>query len=85
MESQLYNLILTRSSHSISRQAALEVKRALEVGEPTVEIELTLFRSEIRRTIINTAHIIAIAEDMSESLRRGPEKVRRIRAGSRGV
>lgn len=72
MDAPYYSLILTRSSHVINRDAACEVRRALEAGERTVEIDLTLFQSEVRRTVLNTAHIIAIAEDQSRS---EPERV----------
>lgn len=58
-----YSLILTRSVHAISADAALKIKCALESGDRTVEVTLRFFNSEERPTFLNTAHIIAVAEE----------------------
>jgi hypothetical protein len=76
-----YTLILTRSSHTISRETALAIRSALDERRETVEVELTLFRDQRRLTVLNTAHVIGIAEDPSNG---GPlvvegEKVRVLR------
>lgn len=63
MEAEPHTLILTRGAHSIGQAAAIEVRRALDAGEKTVEIDMELFsgRDATRRTSIVLAHVMGIA------------------------
>jgi hypothetical protein len=77
-------LILTKSSHRISPEAAAEVTRALKAREPVVEVEVALYGDEVRGAAINTSHIIAITKelDSAPSITKGMPNVRQLRARS---
>jgi hypothetical protein len=68
MEIKIYTLVLTKSSHTINHETASEIKRALAAGDPMVDVDLRLFDDGVRRTTLNTAHIIAISEEDSDAL-----------------
>jgi len=68
MDCRFYSLILTRSTHTVTAETAAAIRRALEAGQRTVEVDIPLFADQMRRTLISTAHVVAIAEDRSERL-----------------
>lgn len=63
-----YKLILTRSSHAISAAAAEEIHHALTKAAPAIEVDIALYGDQVRRTLINTAHVIALVEEPSTEI-----------------
>ena len=65
-----YTLILTKGVHLINLEAARDILEAIKNDERIVEVTLDPFggADDRRRTIIATAHIVALSEtDLAQS------------------
>jgi hypothetical protein len=59
-----YTLILTQGVHVVRGDVADAIRAAIDNGERTVEVDVDLFGgpNSSRRTLIVTAHVVALVE-----------------------